>query len=187
MERKKGIVLGNEKFLALVKSCFPMDYVLCSNLLEAKTKLRTQKFDYLIILYAQSQNEVLHFAKDCAVVKNISTLMVCKQEIFDQVQYQIRESGVLLLAYPVKKQAIYQALCILDNVREKLLQYERKYQKLEQRYLELKFVDRCKLMLISNYSWSEEKAHHYIEKLAMDNGSSKYIIAKKLLEEFEAQ
>ena len=91
----------------------------------------------------------------------------------------------MLLAYPVKKQSIYQALCILDNVREKLLQYERKYQKLEQRYLELKFVDRCKLMLISNYNWSEEKAHHYIEKLAMDNGSSKYVIAKKLLEEFE--
>jgi two-component system, response regulator PdtaR len=185
MERKRGMVLGNEKFLMLVKSCLSMEYSLCTTLLDAKTKLRSQPFNFLIILYTQNQSEVLHFAKDCAVNKNVNTLMICKQEIYDQVQYQIRDSGILLLSYPVKKQSIYQALCLLENVQNKILQYERKYKKLEQRYLELKIVDRCKLMLISNYNWSEEKAHHYIEKLAMDTGSSKYTIAKKLLEEFE--
>ena len=110
--------------------------------------------------------------------------MVCKQEIHDQVLYQCKDSGIILLSYPIKKQVLYETFQMMKSLKTKILMYEKKIHKLEQKYLELKMVDHCKLVLISNYHWSEEKAHHYIEKIAMEQQKTKFLVAKELLEEF---
>lgn len=110
--------------------------------------------------------------------------MVCKQEIYDQVLYQCKDSGIILLSYPIKKQVLYETFQMMKSLKTKILMYEKKIHKLEQKYLELKMVDHCKLVLISNYHWSEEKAHHYIEKIAMEQQKTKFLVAKELLEEF---
>lgn len=72
------------------------------------------------------------------------------------------------------------------SMNRRIQLYEKKISKLEQKYLELKMVDHCKLVLISNYHWSEDKAHHYIEKIVMEQNKTKFLVAKELLEEFQA-
>lgn len=184
MEACKVLVLGNENFLRLLKSTAHLNYTLSTSRNEALAKLRSARYSYLIVLYSGIKNELLTFAKSCSVTRNMSVLVVCKQEIYDQVQYQLASSGIIVLSYPIKKQLLYQAMMMLESVQIKLDQYESKITRLEQKYLELKMVDHCKLVLISNYHWSEEKAHHYIEKMAMDQAKTKLQVAKELLEEF---
>lgn len=180
MEASKVLVIGNENFLALLKNTANYQYVLSKTYNDAFSKLRNTQFDIVVILYSQTQSGLLNFAKSL----NAQVLMVCKQEIYDQVLYQCKDSGIIVLSYPIKKEVLFQALLVLQSMQEKILKYEKKITSLEQKYLELKMVDHCKLVLISNYHWSEEKAHHYIEKMAMEQNKTKFLVAKELLEEF---
>ena len=181
MEASKVLVLGNENFLALLKNTANYQYVLSKTYNDALSKLRNSQFDVVVILYSQTQSGLLNFAKSL----NAQVLMVCKQEIYDQVLYQCKDSGIILLSYPIKKQVLYETFQMMKSLKTKILMYEKKINKLEQKYLELKMVDHCKLVLISNYHWSEEKAHHYIEKIAMEQNKTKFLVAKELLEEFQ--
>ena len=180
MEASKVLVIGNENFLALLKNTAHYQYVLSKTYNDALSKLRNSQFDVVVILYSQTQSGLLNFAKSL----NAQVLMVCKQEIYDQVLYQCKDSGIILLSYPIKKQVLYETFQMIKSLKTKILMYEKKINKLEQKYLELKMVDHCKLVLISNYHWSEEKAHHYIEKIAMEQQKTKFLVAKELLEEF---
>ena len=180
MEASKVLVIGNENFLALLKNTANYQYVLSKTYNDAFSKLRNTQFDIVVILYSQTQSGLLNFAKSL----NAQVLMVCKQEIYDQVLYQCKDSGIILLSYPIKKQVLYEAFQILMSLKSKIAMYENKINRLEKKYLELKMVDHCKLVLISNYHWSEEKAHHYIEKIAMEQQKTKFLVAKELLEEF---
>ena len=181
MEASKVLVIGNENFLALLKNTANYQYVLSKTYNDAFSKLRNTQFDIVVILYSQTQSGLLNFAKSL----NTQVLMVCKQEIYDQVLYQCRDSGIIVLSYPIKKQVLYEAFQMMRSLKTKIAMYEKKVNKLEQKYLELKMVDHCKLVLISNYHWSEEKAHHYIEKIAMEQHKTKFLVAKELLEEFQ--
>ena len=181
MEASKVLVLGNENFLALLKNTANYQYVLSKTYNDALNKLRNTHFDFVVVLYSQTTSGLLNFAKSL----NTQVLMVCKQEIYDQVLYQCKDSGIIVLSYPIKKQVLYEAFQMMRSLKTKIAMYEKKINKLEQKYLELKMVDHCKLVLISNYHWSEEKAHHYIEKIAMEQNKTKFLVAKELLEEFQ--
>ena len=180
MEASKVLVIGNENFLALLKNTANYQYVLSKTYNDALSKLRNTQFDVVVILYSQTISGLLNFAKSL----NTSVLLVCKLEIYDQVLYQCKDSGIIVLSYPIKKEVLLQTLLVLKSMQEKILKYEKKITSLEQKYLELKMVDHCKLVLISNYHWSEEKAHHYIEKMAMEQNKTKFLVAKELLEVF---
>ena len=38
------------------------------------------------------------------------------------------------------------------------------------------------MVLIESYHWSEDKAHHYIEQVSMQNSLTKVDVAKQLIE-----
>ena len=168
MEASKVLVLGNENFLALLKNT--------ANYPEKK----------IVALYKPDRySRLQYFLDDFAKSLNTQVLLVCNKEIYDQVSYQCKDSGIIVLSYPIKKQLLYEAFQILMSMNRRIQLYEKKISKLEQKYLELKMVDHCKLVLISNYHWSEDKAHHYIEKIAMEQNKTKFLVAKELLEEFQ--
>jgi len=50
-----------------------------------------------------------------------------------------------------------------------------------------KMISRCKLMLVQHYHWSEDKAHHYIEKVAMDHSWTRAKVAGMLMEKISQQ
>jgi len=140
----------------------------------------------IVALYKPDRySRLQYFLDDFAKSLNTQVLLVCNKEIYDQVSYQCKDSGIIVLSYPIKKQLLYEAFQILMSVNRRIRLYEKKISKLEQKYLELKMVDHCKLVLISNYHWSEDKAHHYIEKIAMEQNKTKFLVAKELLEEFQ--
>ena len=58
-------------------------------------------------------------------------------------------------------------------------------EKLKSRISEIKLVDRAKCTLIEYLRMSEEQAHHYIEKQAMDFRLTKVEVAKNILKIYE--
>lgn len=104
MEASKVLVLGNENFLALLKNTANYQYVLSKTYNDALNKLRNTHFEIVVILYSQTTSGLLNFAKSL----NTQVLLVCNKEIYDQVSYQCKDSGIIVLSYPIKKQLLYE-------------------------------------------------------------------------------
>ena len=54
--------------------------------------------------------------------------------------------------------------------------------KLKEKMEEIRIVNRAKMLLMQNKSMTEQEAHRYIEKQAMDTGSKKTAIATLIIE-----
>ena len=65
-----------------------------------------------------------------------------------------------------------------NEAKQKLLAAEEKLQ-------ELRLVDKAKFLLLEHRHMTEEEAHRYIGKQAMDHGTSRKKIAQRILDDYE--
>ena len=56
---------------------------------------------------------------------------------------------------------------------------------LESKMREIRLVNRAKLLLVERLSMTEEEAHHFIEKQAMDSCVKKSEIAENIIKTYE--
>lgn len=57
--------------------------------------------------------------------------------------------------------------------------------KLEKKLEDMKLVSRAKLLLITNLGISEESAHKYIEKEAMDSRLTRVEVAQTIIKQYD--
>ena len=58
-------------------------------------------------------------------------------------------------------------------------------EKLKHMVEDLKIIDRAKLLLVTCLNMTEEQAHRYLEKQAMDLRTSKLDVAKQVIRTYE--
>lgn len=117
--------------------------------------------------------------------KNMGVLVFVKKDIYDPVSYKLEEYGIITLPKPVERIALNQSLRMLKAMGVKLAKLEAQKSSLESKMREIRLVNRAKWILISQLSMSEEEAHHYIEKEAMDACVKKSEIAENIIKMYE--
>lgn len=117
--------------------------------------------------------------------KNMGVLVFVKKDVYDPVSYKLEEYGIVTLPKPVERAALYQSLKILKAMGVKLAKLEAQKSSLESKMREIRLVNRAKWILISQLSMSEEEAHRYIEKEAMDACMKKSEIAENIIKTYE--
>lgn len=151
---------------------------------EAHTYLRQQAFDLCVIQLPLPDEFGIRFARQCATQYPIGVLLLSKRETYDQIVYQVKEDGIFVLGLPCSKEIIYQALCCLHASRLQVQKANLQIQKLCRRIREERLIYQAKLILIEQYHWSEEKAHHYIEKMAMNASQKKAVAAQMIIDKY---
>lgn len=149
---------------------------------DAQQQLRLKAFDLCVIQPIANDGFAIRFALQLAMTKEMGILLLVKNEVVDQVLYQVMDQGIFVLGLPCQRQVLYQALCCLEASLVKIRKMSMEVTKLNKRIQDEKLIYRAKLLLIEQYHWTEEKAHHYIEHLAMDSGQKKASVAKMILE-----
>jgi len=76
------------------------------------------------------------------------------------------------------------ARSIAASINGRLKQLQAENAKLKQKIEDIRIIDRAKCMLISYLSLSEQEAHRFIEKQAMDLRSTKRAIAEGILKTY---
>ena len=117
--------------------------------------------------------------------KNMGVLVFVKKDIYDPVSYKLEEYGIVTLPKPVERAALNQSLKLLKAMGVKLAKLEAQKSSLESKMREIRLVNRAKWLLISHLSMSEEEAHRYIEKEAMDACMKKSEIAENIIKTYE--
>jgi response regulator NasT len=118
--------------------------------------------------------------------KGVSQVMLLvKGEFFDSVCAVCEEDGVLVISKPVDKALFWSALSLSKSVQKRIKRVQAENAQLKQKIEDIRIIDRAKCILISCMKMSEQEAHRYIEKRAMDMRSTRRIIAEGILKKHE--
>ena len=118
--------------------------------------------------------------------RNISVLIFVNRDVSDQVASKVEPAGVVVLDKPVSRPELIQSIKILKVMRSKLRSLEERAVTVETKMKEISLVNRAKWLLIDRLKMSEEEAHRYIEKSAMDDCVSKSVIARGIIKTYDS-
>lgn len=152
---------------------------------EAKRMLLETDVD-LVILNAPLRDEfgiqlALNLAQD-----NLCVLMLVPAESFDAVCYKVEDEGILTLSKPVSRSGLLGAIKLLTAMRGKLRKLDRQNQALQEKMQDIRTVNRAKWLLIEIKRMTENEAHYYIEKQAMDMRLSRREVAENIIRTYDA-
>lgn len=152
---------------------------------EAKRELLDRDVDLVIINTPLKDEMGTELAIELAQSGNCGILMMVKNDIYEQVTYKVEEYGVLCVPRPCTSQQVFHAMKLLLATRQRLKALEKKTASLEEKMKEIRIVNRAKALLIENMHMSEQEAHRYIEKAAMDNCEKKVVIAQNIIDSYD--
>lgn len=152
---------------------------------EARRLLLTNSYDFVIV-NTPLPDEFGHELAIHVVGKAMSgAMMIVKSEIYDQVCAQAEPYGILTIPRPVARPLFYQALRLLIATQNRWRRFDHENKKLQTKMEEIRIVARAKCILVEYLRMSEQQAHRYIEKQAMDMRTSKKNIAESILQTYD--
>lgn len=182
----KGFTSQIIKFLEPDKFT-PVD--VATSIAEAKRMILEKDYDICIINSPLGDDIGTDFTIDIASLKNIGVILFSKSDYADELYDKTFEYGVLLLTKPTSGMIFRQTIRLLCASKERIGRLTNKDKKekktLEERLSEIKLINSAKLALIKNLNYSEEEAHRYLEKRAMDLRRPKLDIAKEIIEKYK--
>ena len=132
----------------------------------ARRALLENRFDIVIVNTPLPDEFGTALALDACADSGAGVLLLVRAELFPQVNEQASPGGVLTL---------------LRGTRERLRRMEQKTATLEEKMQEIRLVNHAKWVLIEQLKMTEEQAHKYIEKQAMDRCITRRAVAENIL------
>lgn len=179
---------SNEKLSDLLSELLPKNEYALLPPVKTAGEVRRLTMDAgadLVILNAPLKDEFgTQLAQDLAD-KNLGVLLLAGNEVYEQVCFRVEQSGVITLAKPTTRQSLYIALRALTALRSKLLQMEQKNRALQQKVADIHTVNHAKWLLIQHDHMTENDAHRFIEKQAMDMRLSRREVAESIIRTYD--
>lgn len=150
----------------------------------ARRRLAERDYDLIIINAPLPDDFGRKFAADvCADGSRVALLLV-RSDMYDEIRAAMTPHGVLVGKRPMEAPVLELLLDTMCSVRERLRGMEKKTMTLEEKMEEIRLVNRAKWTLIKALGMTEEEAHRYIQKQAMDLCISKSKTAENILKTY---
>lgn len=182
------IVSASEQFNTLVKRSIPgrsFDVIeIRKSISLAQRELLSRKYDLVVINAPLPDDLGVNFAMDVSQRHSSGVLLVAPGEICDDISGHVIDFGIIPAAKPINKGTIERCIRHLCADQDKIKGMERKINSLDDKLDEMRVVNKAKWFLIANENMSEEEAHRYIGKQAMDRCVSKRIISEEIIDKW---
>ena len=106
-------------------------------------------------------------------------------EMADEVAEKVEDFGVLVVPRPLSRQLFYRSVKLAAASHKRMAGLQNENQLLQRKIEEIRLVDRAKCALIQYLNFTENEAHKYIEKQAMDQRCARRDIAVSILKTYE--
>ncbi len=159
--------------------------VSCFSSNESRRMISEEEFDLIIIKSPLLDEAGEHFALFAAQKTKAQIILLVKNNYLKQTVDKVGEKGIFTMGFPLDDFLFYQTLGIAFSVNVKLNGIHNENTKLRARLEEIKLVNRAKFLLVEHLSYTEEKAHKYIEKTAMDRRVSKTRVCQEIIKNLE--
>jgi len=183
------IVSGSEQFDAIVRKSLPQSAFMTIDFRKSESAARRcileRYYDMVVVNIPLPDGTGHEFALDVTEQCNASVLVVAPREIYEDVLEHVSDCGVLVLAKPFPRGRLSQEIRFLMAVQGRMHRLEKKILCAEEKLEELQAVSKAKLLLVEKKHMTEDDAHRYIGKQAMNSGVSRKRIAERILEDLE--
>jgi len=152
---------------------------------EARRIFLERDFDLIVINAPLRDESGENLARQIAAKDSAQVMLAVKSEYFDAVSAVFENYGVLTVSKPLSKTIFSHALILAKSARNKIKRVQAENKSLKQKIEDIRIVDRAKCILISHMNMTEQEAHRYIEKQAMDMRSAKREIAESILRTYD--
>lgn len=181
------IVSSSEKFTREIGSLlsveqFSKDYA--KNAGQARRSALEQVYDFVLINAPLTDEFGSRLSMDISASAGTVTVLFAPSDVYDEIMHKVIPHGVFLIKKPGSQPTILQSISLLISAREKLRTVEKKAGKAENKLEEIRVVNKAKWILIDNEDMSENDAHKYIEKSAMNSGVTKKQAAQIIIEKY---
>jgi response regulator NasT len=112
----------------------------------------------------------------------LMTILLVRQEAYEQVSYQCRNQQVFVIAMPFKRQVLAEAASFMLRLRAVMDDKDKELARLRKNLSEIRVITRAKIRLVQTRQMTEEEAHYYLEKEAMDRSLTKKEVAEEILQ-----
>lgn len=179
------IVSREGKAVDFIRSAMPQSkfhpVLYASSAAEARRTLLRTSVDIMIINMPLSDefgtSLAISSSKQCAVAALV------KPDLLERAVYKLEPYGVITLSKVIQRSVLYQTLMVLAASQMKIRSLREEASTLERRLRELKLVTKAKGLLITKKGMTEEQAHRFIERSAMDSGAKKADAARQIIAE----
>ena len=111
--------------------------------------------------------------------------MFTRAENFSELSSVLAPHGVLTLPKPTSPELTEEVVELMCATRERLRRIEIKKSFADERMEDIRVVNKAKWFLIEQLKMTEQEAHRYIEKQAMDRCVTKRVIAENILSTYK--
>ena len=124
-------------------------------------------------------------ALDVSETDGVCILLFTRAENFSELSSVLAPHGVLTLPKPTSPELTEEVVELMCATRERLRRIEIKKSFAEGRMEDIRVVNKAKWFLIEQLKMTEQEAHRYIEKQAMDRCVTKRVIAENILSTYK--
>ncbi len=152
---------------------------------EARRLLLERDFD-LVVINAPLQDESGESLARQIGMKGVGqVILIVKSEHYEEVSSVCENEGVLTVAKPINQTLFWSVLKVAKAAQNRLRRLHTENSKLTKKIEDIRIIDRAKCILIFYMKMSEQEAHRYIEKQAMDMRLTKRMVAEGILKTYE--
>jgi len=179
------IVSRNSKMIDFIKTAMPPDRFspihVVTNASEARRLMLVSPADIVVINTPLPDEFGTKLAQDLS--NECAVAVIVKPELLERASYKLEALGIVTLPSTLYKTVLYQSLMLLSASVTKLKRLSKERDSLTTKLKEVRVVMKAKALLISEKFMTEDEAHRYIEKKAMDSGRKKAEVAAQIIKE----
>ncbi len=180
-----GTIRHAEGFAAMTGLAETVDLTVGTDLVAARGLISAGKFDFLVTDYGIFDEEAADFSVMAAETTKSCPLLVTSLPEDSPAVQDAWDAGVYVIRRPVDIPEFRRAMRLLRSVKLRMEHFDRENRELQRRMEESKLINRAKCVLIQYLNMTEEQAHKYIEKQAMNMRRSRTSVAESILRTYD--
>ncbi|WP_312701777.1 ANTAR domain-containing protein [Sedimentibacter sp.] len=152
---------------------------------EARRMIGEVESDLIVIITPLPDEFGESLAITATEISTSGVILITRSEIADEIEARVQDYGIMVVSNPISRQVFYQAQKLALATRRRLSGLKNENMRLQNKIDEIRLVTRAKCVLIEYLNMTENQAHKYIEKQAMDLRTSRKEIAQSILKAYE--
>lgn len=112
---------------------------------------------------------------------HLQIILLTGKDVREQIAFRCRKYPVYVFSLPLRRQILEEVLRMNLFMSGRVLEKESELQRMRKKLNEVGIVTKAKCLLIQMRQMTEEEAHYYLEKRAMDEGLSKKEVAAAVI------
>ena len=183
------LVSASEKFNTTAASLLPAtDFwpvTIVDSVAQARRILLEEDYDIVLINSPLSDESGVQLAMDVCAGSESGVLLLVKSDLREEIYYKVLPHGVITLGKPTSTEIFSHSLRVLCSVRERLRSRAARQISVEEKIEEIRLINRAKWLLIECLGMTEDEAHRYINKQAMEQRISKRAAAENVIRTYQ--